>query len=69
LRIVTMHGSGRGFQQTGRPCTESLDVAGIRQIRPDIARIPRSYVERWWTPDYVEHFIDGLRKAGLEVAR
>ena len=28
----------------------------------------RESCEKWWEPEYVEHLIDGLRKAGLEIA-
>jgi tetratricopeptide (TPR) repeat protein len=36
-------------------------------IRPDFASVVRREFAKWWTPEYAEHFIDGLRKAGLEV--
>jgi hypothetical protein len=25
-------------------------------------------MDQWWTPEYSEQLIDGLRKAGLELA-
>jgi serine/threonine protein kinase len=28
----------------------------------------RKDMENWWKPEYVEHLIDGLRKAGLKIA-
>ena len=37
-------------------------------MRPDIADTIRREVEKWWEPDYGKRFIDGLGKAGLEIA-
>ena len=56
------------YGQLGEREAAGRALRELLRIRPDIASILRSYVERWWTPDYVEHFIDGLRKAGLDVA-
>jgi len=40
----------------------------LLRLRPDFAATVRAELAKWWTPEYVEHFIDGLRKAGLDVA-
>ncbi|MFL6515029.1 MAG: adenylate/guanylate cyclase domain-containing protein [Chthoniobacterales bacterium] len=50
-----------------------IDAAGkalqkLLKLRPDFAAAARKEFEKWWNSEYVEHFIDGLRKAGLEVA-
>src|ERR1700693_1644903 len=37
-------------------------------IRPDFAKTAREEFGRWNDPAFVEHMIDGLRKAGLEIA-
>ncbi len=37
------------------------------EIRPDFARIARQEFEKWWDSEFVEHMVDGLRKAGLEM--
>ena len=37
-------------------------------IRPDFAKTAREEFGRWLDPALVEHNIDGLRKAGLEIA-
>ncbi len=39
----------------------------LLKLRPDIAATVRQEFAKWWEPDYVEHVLDGLRKAGLEV--
>jgi TolB-like protein/Tfp pilus assembly protein PilF len=36
-------------------------------LRPDMASAAREELRKWWEPDLVEHIIDGLRKAGLEI--
>jgi TolB-like protein/Tfp pilus assembly protein PilF len=37
-------------------------------IRPDFAKTAREEFGRWLDPAFAEHNIDGLRKAGLEIA-
>jgi adenylate cyclase len=39
----------------------------LTRLRPEFASIARGEFAKWWAPEYVEHFIDGLRKAGLDV--
>ncbi len=40
----------------------------LLNLRPDFAVTARKDMEKWWNPQYVEHVIDGWRKAGLEIA-
>jgi tetratricopeptide (TPR) repeat protein len=42
-------------------------VADLLKLRPNIASRVRSDMQRWWRPDVVQHLIEGLRKAGLEI--
>jgi TolB-like protein/Flp pilus assembly protein TadD len=37
-------------------------------VRPDFAATAREECAKWWDPELVEQLIDGLRKAGLEIA-
>src|SRR5271166_7045886 len=37
-------------------------------IRPNFSTIAREELTKWWQPELVEQLIDGLRKAGLEIA-
>ena len=38
-------------------------------MKPDFAATAREELEKWFGPgELVEHFLDGLRKAGLEIA-
>ncbi len=43
-------------------------VRELLAIRPDFATAAGVELAKWWDPELVEHLIDGLRKAGLEVA-
>ena len=48
------------------------DAAGkalqeLIRLRPNIAALVREEFAKWWNPEYAELFIDGLRKAGLEI--
>ena len=36
-------------------------------MEPDFASVVRDEFGKWYLPDLVEHLIDGLRKAGLDV--
>jgi TolB-like protein len=37
-------------------------------IRPNFATTPRAELEKWHGPELIDHILDGLRKAGLEIA-
>jgi TolB-like protein/tetratricopeptide (TPR) repeat protein/predicted Ser/Thr protein kinase len=37
-------------------------------VRPDFPVIAREELGKWWDPELVEHLIDGLRNAGMEIA-
>jgi TolB-like protein/Tfp pilus assembly protein PilF len=72
------------INQPGNPYTHAVTAAaygqlGMREearkalqellaIRPDFAKTAREEFGRWLDPALVEHNIDGLRKAGLEIA-
>jgi len=43
-------------------------VQQLLAVRSDFAQIARTELAKWWDPELIEHLIDGLRKAGLEVA-
>ncbi len=40
----------------------------LHKLRPGFAASARADIEKWWEPEYVEHMVDGWRKAGLDVA-
>jgi serine/threonine protein kinase len=40
----------------------------LLKIRSDFAMVARIELQKWWDPALIEHLLEGLRKAGLEVA-
>ena len=42
-------------------------LAHYRVTEPDIGQTARGEFGKWFDAELVEHLIDGLRKAGLEV--
>ncbi len=40
----------------------------LHKLRPGFAASARADIEKWWEPEYVEHMVDGWRKAGPDVA-
>jgi TolB-like protein/Tfp pilus assembly protein PilF len=49
------------------PAQRSLNE--MLSLRPDMATAAREELAKWWEPDLVEHIVDGLRKAGLNIAK
>ncbi len=39
----------------------------LLELKPDIAAIARENLGKWFRPELVEHFIEGLAKAGLKI--
>jgi len=54
--------------QLGETDAAAKAARELLKLRPDFAATVRKGMENWWKPDYVEHLIDGLRKAGLKIA-
>jgi TolB-like protein len=42
-------------------------LESLLDLRPGFAAASREDLAIWWEPDLVEHLIDGLRKAGLQI--
>jgi tetratricopeptide (TPR) repeat protein len=53
--------------QLGERDAAAKALQALLKLRPDFADTICKEVEKWWNPDYGERFIDGLRKAGLEI--
>jgi len=73
-RKINLPGHWAQYQMLAAACGQLGDTEGsakavseIVRLRPNIATTVRSNLERWWPPHFVEHLIDGLRKAGLEI--
>jgi len=43
-------------------------VRKLLTIRPDFPVVARNELRKWWDAELIQHLIDGLRKAGLEIA-
>jgi non-specific serine/threonine protein kinase len=61
MALVAVHG------QVGEARPASDARRALLTIKPDFAAVARDELGKWWQPDLVEHLIDGLRKAGLEI--
>jgi TolB-like protein len=55
------------YGQLGETDAARNAVQALLALRPDFALIGREELAKWWDPELVEHLIDGLRKAGLEI--
>lgn len=53
--------------QLGEREAAAKAVQDLLKIRPDFAATVRTEIEKWWQAEYLEHWIDGLRKAGLAI--
>ena len=74
---INMPGFWRTHLRRWQPLYGQLDeqessarraVGDLLAIRPDFAAVAREELRKWWDPELIEHLIDGLRKAGLEIA-
>ena len=63
LALATAYGQ-LGDTQAARNAARDLLV-----LRPDFPVVAREELGKWWDPQLVEHLIDGLGKAGMEIAR
>jgi TolB-like protein/Flp pilus assembly protein TadD len=56
------------YGQLGEREAARSAVRDLLAIRPDFPVVAREELGKWWDPELVKHLIDGLRKAGLELA-
>jgi TolB-like protein/Tfp pilus assembly protein PilF len=62
LALATAYG------QLGEKEAASSAIRELLALRPDFPEVANEELEKWWEPALVEHLLDGLRKAGLEIA-
>ncbi len=55
------------YGQLGRREAAQKPLQELLALRPDFASAAREEYGKWYEPEDVEHLIDGLRKAGLEI--
>ncbi len=56
------------YGQLGERAAASRALQDLLEMRPDFAATVRMNIEKWWDAEFVEHLMDGWRKAGLEIA-
>jgi tetratricopeptide (TPR) repeat protein len=56
------------YGQLGEQEAARRAVRDLLTIRPDFAAVAREELGKWWDAELIELLIDGLRKAGLEIA-
>jgi serine/threonine-protein kinase len=56
------------YAQLGSSAEARSSLHDLLALVPNYARVAREMHSRWLEPELVEHMIDGLRKAGLEIA-
>ena len=57
------------YGQLGRDLEARSALANVLALEPDFAATARdTYERRFLAPDLVDHLLDGLRKAGLDIA-
>ncbi len=55
------------FGQLGEQTAARKALAELLAIRPEFARAAREELGKWFEPELVEHLVEGLGKAGLEI--
>jgi TolB-like protein/Flp pilus assembly protein TadD len=55
------------YGQLGEHEAAGKALRTLLDLRPNFAATVRTHFERWWDPEFVDHLIEGLCKAGLEV--
>jgi len=64
-----MHaGIAAAAAQLGNHEAAAKAVRDLLKVRPDFCATARASFEKWFDPELRERFIDGLRRAGLEIA-
>jgi tetratricopeptide (TPR) repeat protein len=60
---------GAVYGQVGEREAARRSMEELLELRPNFAVTAREELAKWWEPELVEHLVDGLRKAGLEIVR
>jgi serine/threonine protein kinase/tetratricopeptide (TPR) repeat protein len=61
--VLAVSNAQLGNQDAARKAAQELV-----KIRPDFAVVARTELQKWWDRELIEHLLEGLRKAGLEIA-
>jgi len=60
--------SAAAHGQLGETTAAQDSLRELLKSKPDFALTARDELGRWFDRELVEHLVDGLRKAGLEIA-
>jgi TolB-like protein len=55
------------YGQLGELAAAQQALRDLLALKPDFAATARDEMGKWFRPDFVEHLVDGLRKAGLSI--
>ena len=61
LALAAAHG------QLGEQDAAAGALRELLAVKPEFSSRAREELSKWWNADFVEHLIDGLRQAGLEI--
>jgi TolB-like protein/Tfp pilus assembly protein PilF len=56
------------YGQLGETEAARKSLESLLAVRPQFATAAREECEAWWRPDMVDHLLEGLGKAGLDIA-
>ena len=56
------------YGQLGEEQRAAAALRELHALRPNFGAMAREEYSKWNDPEFVEHLLDGLRKAGLEIA-
>ena len=56
------------YGQLGEREAAGKAVRELLALRPDFPEVAREELGKFWDPELVQHLLDGLRKAGLDIA-
>lgn len=55
------------YGQLGEQGAAGIALRELVAVRPDFPSVAREELEKWWDTALVEHLLEGLRKAGLQI--
>jgi serine/threonine protein kinase/tetratricopeptide (TPR) repeat protein len=55
------------YGQLGEQEAAGIAVRELLALRPDFPNMAREELGKWWNPALVEHLLEGLHKAGLQI--
>ncbi|MBA2434233.1 MAG: hypothetical protein H0V54_03945 [Chthoniobacterales bacterium] len=66
--FATHEAMAAAYGQLGQGAEAERSVGDLLRLKPDYTAWARERLEKWFEPEFVEHLLEGLRKAGLEIA-